>query len=106
MTSGEAAALQAGALSGGGCIAWFITLSDTENPGRAVAWMIKADFAGRQRLPGKLVADTIEEVRAMLPTGLVRWDRTPSMPEGTVEAWRLMPCNPVQLSRKPGEIDS
>lgn len=42
---------------------------------------------GGGRLPGELVADTIEEVRAMLPAGLTRHARSAYDPIGTVEAW-------------------
>ena len=34
-----------------------------------------------------LVGDSLEAVRAMLPPGLERIERTPFMPEGVVEAW-------------------
>ena len=31
----------------------------------------------RAMLPSVLVADTLDELRAMLPAGLLQWERTP-----------------------------
>ncbi len=87
MTPAEAATLQARAAAGGTLMMWFITLTDPAHPGRAVAYVMVATTSGGFRLPGELVADTIEEVRAMLPPGLIRHDRSTYDPVGTVEAW-------------------
>ena len=87
MTPAEAAALHARASADNGLVMWFVTLTDPAHPGRAVAYAIKGDNSGGQRLPGELVADTIEEVRSMLPSGLRRVGRTYLDPVGAVETW-------------------
>jgi hypothetical protein len=38
-----------------------------------------ADPHGGKHAPGELVADTLEELRAMLPPGLTRWERSSAM---------------------------
>jgi hypothetical protein len=87
MTPAEAAALHAEASNNHGLVMWFITLTDPAQPGRAVAYAIEASNSGGHRLPGELVADTIEVVRAMLPAGLTRHNLSAYDPVGTVEAW-------------------
>ena len=66
---------------------WCVSISDPEHSGRAVAWAVKADEQGGTRMPGLLVAASIDDVRAMLPTALTRRDRTPMMPTDVVETW-------------------
>jgi len=39
------------------------------------------------RLPGALVANTLDELRAMLPAGLTRRDRTSLLPPDVLETW-------------------
>jgi len=39
------------------------------------------------RLPGDLVADTLDELRAMLPAGLKRTDRSAVMGPEVLEVW-------------------
>jgi hypothetical protein len=87
MTPAEAAAIHARASANHGLVMWFVTLTDPAHPGRAVAYAIKGDTSGGHRLPGELVADTIEAVRAMLPAGLTRHNLSAYDPVGTVEAW-------------------
>lgn len=87
MTPAEAAAIHARASADHGLIMWFVTLSDSAHPGQAVAYAIKGDNSGGHRLLGELVAQTIEEVRAMLPAGLTRHSLSAYDPTGTVEAW-------------------
>ncbi len=87
MTPAEASAIHAQASADHGLVMWFITLTDPAHPGQAVAYAIKISNSGGHRLPGELVADTIEQVRAMLPPGLTRHDRSTYDPVGTVEAW-------------------
>ena len=71
----------------------FITLTDPAHPGRVVAYPMQASVTGGHRLPGELVADTIEAVRAMLPAGLTRREPTPYLPAGAVEMWdRINRC--------------
>jgi len=62
---------------------WFVAMSG----GRVTARAVMADQHGGTRLPGELVADTLEELRAMLPPGLVRWERTSVMSSEVVEVW-------------------
>lgn len=47
----------------------------------------RAITAGGQRLPGELVADTLEQLRPMLPAALTRRDRSPFDFAETVETW-------------------
>jgi len=53
---------------------WFVAAS----AGKARAWALMADPYGGERLPGELVANTLDELRAMLPLGLTRTDRSRS----------------------------
>lgn len=89
MTPAEAAALHANASANDGYVMWFVTLSNPANPGQAVAWAKKATYSGGERLPGELVADTLDELRTMLPAGLTWHDRTPFDLPDTVEVWEL-----------------
>ena len=86
MTPAEAAAIHARAAANNGLVMWFVTLNDPAHPGGAVAYAIKASNSGGHRLPGELVADTIEEGRTMLPAGLTRHDRSTYDPVGIVKA--------------------
>src|SRR3954452_206628 len=54
---------------------WFVAVS----AGKARAWALMADPQGGARVPGELAADTLEELRAMLPPGLKRTDRSAVM---------------------------
>lgn len=87
MTAAEALALHVRASANHGLVMWFVTMSDPAHPGRAVAYAMKGDQSGGRRLPGELVAKTIEQLRAMLPAGLTRHDPSTYDPLGTVEAW-------------------
>jgi hypothetical protein len=90
MTPAEAAALHARASPASGVVnwvSWVVTLSDPAHPGCAVAYAVQADKRGGHRLTGELVADTIEDVRAMLPPGLKRMYLTGDNPKGAVETW-------------------
>ena len=62
---------------------WFVAAAS----GKARAWAVMADPHGGKRLPGELVADTLEELRAMLPPGLTRWERTSVMSPEVLEVW-------------------
>ena len=66
---------------------WFISTTDPTYPGKAVAWAIPADPHGGTRQPGMLVADTLDELRAMLPAGLRRHARTSAMSPEVIETW-------------------
>ena len=52
-----------------------------------VSWAKVADRQGGVRLAGELVGNSLEAVRAMLPPGLQRLERTPFVREGVAEAW-------------------
>ena len=51
------------------------------------AWAIAADPHAGTRLPGRLVANTLDELRAMLPAGLTRTDRSAVMGPDVLEVW-------------------
>ena len=85
LTRAEAQALQDHAR--GTWLIWFVSTSDPGHPGKAVAWAIAADTRGGTRPPGLLIADTLDELRAILPTGLTRRERTSVMPAQVVETW-------------------
>lgn len=86
MTSADAQALQDATMRGT-WLAWVITGADLEHPGRLTARAHTADHAGGVYLPGALVADTLEELRAMLPAGLTRHGRTSIDPPDVLELW-------------------
>ena len=75
--------MQDAAREGGEWLVWFVSVSG----GKARAWAVLADQHGGKRLPGELVADTLGELRAMLPPGLTRWERTSVMPSEVLEVW-------------------
>src|SRR4051812_4499326 len=83
----QAQAMQDGARARGVWLMWFVSTTDPEHPGKAVAWAIAADPPGGTRLPGVLAADTLDEVHAMLPARLTRMDRTAVMGPEVVEVW-------------------
>lgn len=87
MTREEAAAYQAKALSEERWLMWFVSTAEPGYVGKTVAWGTIADQQGGERLPGLLVAPNIEELRSLLPEGLVRRDRTHLMPAEVVETW-------------------
>ena len=83
MTPADAQAVQDRAEATGRWLTWFVSVAG----GQAIAWAIIADPHGGTRQPGILVADTLDEVRAMLPAGLTRREPTSVMPAGVVETW-------------------
>lgn len=87
MTSAEAQALQDDATARGTWLAWVVTDTDLEYPGRLVARAHTADNRGGAYLPGALVADTLEKLRAMLPTELEHHGRTSLDPPDVIEVW-------------------
>ena len=87
MTSAEAQAFQDDATARGTWLAWVITNADLEHPGRFVARAHTAEHQGGRYLPGALIADTLDELRAMLPTGLKCHERTSLDPPEVVEVW-------------------
>lgn len=84
MTPADAQALQNYATARGTWLAWVVSTSDLEHPTTRAH---TADHHGGVYLPGALVADTLEELRAMLPAGLMRHDRTSLDPPDVIEVW-------------------
>lgn len=64
-----------------------VAISDADHPGKASAWATKADPHGGARVPGVLIADTLDRLREILTAGLTRRERTAMMPAGVLEAW-------------------
>jgi len=87
MTPAEAQFLQNDATARGTWLAWVVSNADLEHLGRMVARAHTADHSGGVYLPGALVADTLGELRAMLPAGLARHGRTSVDPADVVEVW-------------------
>ena len=87
MTPAEAQTLQDDATARGTWLAWIVTATDLEHPGKHTARTHTADHHGGVYLPGALIADTLDELRAMLPSGLTRHGRTSADPPGVVEVW-------------------
>ena len=83
MTPAEAQRLQDEAQARGRWLMWFVAVS----AGKARAWALMADPQGGRRVPGEMVADTLDELRAMLPLGLKRDKPTELMPPEVVEVW-------------------
>jgi len=66
---------------------WFVFQPAPAHPGKVMARAHTMDHRGEVWLPGVLVADTLEELRAMMPAGFTRRDRVSVDPEGVVETW-------------------
>jgi hypothetical protein len=65
----------------------FISNADPAHPGKVTAKAHTADHTGGVYLPGAIIADVLDEIRAQMPTGLRRRDRAPIDPPGIVETW-------------------
>ncbi len=66
---------------------WFVSAADPAHLGRFTARAHTMDRRGGVPLPGVLVADTLDELRAMLPAGLTRRDNVLVDPPAVVETW-------------------
>ncbi len=66
---------------------WFISAADPARPGKVTARAHTMDRCGRVPVPGVLVADTLDELRALLPAGLTRRDNMLVDPPAVVETW-------------------
>jgi hypothetical protein len=82
ITPEMARAVQADALRGRPLVGWVVSAGEDEHHGKLVARMVTV-------LPSAfvLVADTLEELRAMLPPGLERSERQPVDPPVVIELW-------------------
>lgn len=87
MNPADAQAIQDDATARGTWLAWAVSNADLEHSGRFTGRAHTADHHGGQYLPGALVADTLDELRAMLPTGLTWHGRTSLDPPEVVEVW-------------------
>lgn len=87
MTPTEAQALHDDAAARGVWVMWFVSDADAEHPGKVVARAYVADHHGGKLLPGALVANTLAELRAMLPAGLTRHNAIAGAPVGELETW-------------------
>lgn len=87
MTPADAQTRHDDAAARGKWLIWTLSDTDIEHPGRYVAPAHEADQHGGKLLPGALVANTLAELRAMLPTGLTRLDRTSALPPKVLETW-------------------
>src|SRR4051812_6439169 len=66
VTPTQAQRTQDAARARGAWLTWFVA----ERAGRGVAWAVVADQHGGTRVPGELQANTLYQLRAMLPAGL------------------------------------
>jgi len=87
MTPEAAQALQDDATARGAWLAWMVSNSDLEHPGKLVARAHTADHHGGVYLPGAVVADTLAELHALLPAGLTCRGRASIDPPEVVEVW-------------------
>jgi hypothetical protein len=95
MAPAEARRVQDEARVRGEWLVWFVSVSG----GKARAWAVVADRHGGKRQPGELEADTLAELRAILPAGLTRWRRTSVMSPEVLEVWDE--CRPVSSCSRP-----
>ena len=87
MTPADAQALHDDAAARGRWLVWTLTDTALEYPGRVTARAHEADHQGGALLPGALVANTLHDLRAMLPVQLTRRDRTSAQPPSVIETW-------------------
>lgn len=87
MTPAYAQVLHNDAAVRGKWLVWTLTDTDVEFAGRYIAHAHEADRHGGTLLPGALVAHTLAELRAMLPTELTPRDRTSAPSPEVVEIW-------------------
>ena len=87
LTAADAQAMQDSATEHKAWLVWFVTAADLEHPGKITARAHEADHRGGTVLPGGLVVDTLDELRALLPAGLTRRDRASVHPPDVLEIW-------------------
>jgi hypothetical protein len=83
----DAQALQDDAVARDTWLVWLVSTNDLEHPGKVTARTRTANHQGGTTQPGALVANTLNELRAMLPTGLTRRGRTSALPPDVIETW-------------------
>ena len=84
MTADEVQDLHNRIAAADGYVMWFVS---NPAPDRFIARAMGADFQGGHQEGDDLAADTLDALRAMLPAGLTRWDRTMMMVRDVVETW-------------------
>lgn len=84
MTSPEAQALHDRITAAGGWVMWFVISSTA---GRFIGRGMVVDHRNGHQEGDDLVAYALDELRAMLPVGLTRRDRTVMMTADVVETW-------------------
>lgn len=85
LTAADAQTTHDDAAARGKWLVWTLTDTALQHPGKVVAHTHEADQRGGKLLPGALVANTLVEVHAMLPTGLVRLDLTLALPRDVID---------------------
>ncbi|MGI4951577.1 MAG: hypothetical protein ACRYGM_07205 [Janthinobacterium lividum] len=86
LTAGQAQARQDEARARQGWLTWFVGPATDAN-GAVMARAHTADFQGGVLLPSGLIATTLDELRQMMPVGLVREDRSAWDPPEIIETW-------------------
>jgi hypothetical protein len=87
LTRETAQQLHDAAKAAGVMVIWLVSNDAPEHPGKIVARAHTADFAGGVYLSGALVADTLDELRALMPAGLTVYAREPFHVPEIVETW-------------------
>lgn len=82
VTAETARELHGEALRTRGMAVWIVMQNQAGYPGK-----LMARLATMETTPYVLLADTLDEMRAALPPGMYRSDRTPADPAGLVELW-------------------
>ena len=68
-------------------LAWVVSNADLEHPGRLMARAHTADHCGGVYLPGAVVVERLDKLRAQLPAGLTCSGRAPFDSPDVVEVW-------------------
>jgi len=87
LTPADAQAMHDDAAVRGKWLTWALSATDTEHPGKYVVRAYEANHQGGTLLPGVLIADTLDELRAMLPANLTQTDQTSALPPDMIEVW-------------------
>ncbi len=87
MTPSDAQRLQDEAALRGVQLLWVVSVKDPEYVGKVTARAHSVGQGGGQYWPGALVADTLDQLHAMLPARLTRHDRTSAHLPWVLETW-------------------